>query len=330
MVSALLLVASLGQPTATEVTFEGAGGLQLKGALMMPAVSGDSRAVLLLAGSGPTDRDGNSPLLSVKVDLLKQIAERLAADGIASLRYDKRSAHTYLAQMPKTLEGIGEYAKWANFVDDAKAALAFLKAQQGVDANRVGLVGHSEGGLLTLQVAKDLPSPARPKTIVTLAGPGRRMDEVLMEQLEAQLPKQLPADQVPIYLDYAKKAIEQVKADGTIPPNPPLGLTQLFNPSTLPLLRTYFTLEPTEVAIAYLGPALVMNGEFDAQVSAEKDAKKLEEAFKRRPQGMSELFVVPGGSHNFKSVSGVTEAGFEGPVLPGMLDKLSSWLREKL
>src|SRR5688500_9758350 len=84
------------KPMPLEVSFTGAGGLKLNGTVLLPSGGRDQKfpAVLLLPGSGPTDRNGNQPPVLV-TDLLKQIADRLAAEGIASLRFDKRSAHVH-------------------------------------------------------------------------------------------------------------------------------------------------------------------------------------------------------------------------------------------
>ena len=75
-----------------QVRFPGAGGIELAGTLVLPMNSELQKVpgVVLIAGSGPTDRDGNNPLIPAKIDLLKQIAELLADAGIASIRYDKR------------------------------------------------------------------------------------------------------------------------------------------------------------------------------------------------------------------------------------------------
>lgn len=95
--------------TEREVAFNGAGGFQLRGTLVLPsATKGKVPGVLLLPGSGPSDRNGNQPPQLV-TDLLKQIAERLAADGFASLRFDKRAAAVYATTWPKDMAAMNNF-----------------------------------------------------------------------------------------------------------------------------------------------------------------------------------------------------------------------------
>lgn len=98
--------------------------------------------MLLIAGSGPTDRNGNSPLLPGPVDTLKTVADWLSADGAASLRYDKLgSGQTGLGRFATNPGAIGI----APFEQEAVAALNFLADQRGVDRSRLSVIGHSEG-----------------------------------------------------------------------------------------------------------------------------------------------------------------------------------------
>src|SRR5882724_2928592 len=91
------------QVSSREVTFKGVGGFELQGTLLMPAGAKNAPAFVLLSGSGPTDRDDNVnvPGMQLKIDLLKQVAERLAESGVATLRYDKRAVRHYSDKWPK-------------------------------------------------------------------------------------------------------------------------------------------------------------------------------------------------------------------------------------
>ena len=105
------IVKSTKQATSREVKFE-SHGLMLEGTLQMPiGVAGKAPAVLLLPGSGPTDRNGNS-MLGITTDLYKQIAEELAKNGIASLRFDKRAIRQYAANWPKDIPALSKYFCW--------------------------------------------------------------------------------------------------------------------------------------------------------------------------------------------------------------------------
>src|SRR4051812_48487042 len=142
--------------TEREVTFAGAGGLQLHGTLVVPAIKGKVPGVLLLPGSGPSDRNGNQPPALV-TDLLKQIAERLAADGYASLRFDKRAAAVYASTWPpKDMAALNNFFSYDAFVGDARAGLDFLKSQSEINPKLTVVAGHSEGGLIAIQLVHDL------------------------------------------------------------------------------------------------------------------------------------------------------------------------------
>src|SRR5947207_2508888 len=144
-----LLLAGLSlvpQPAAGgapgEVSFPGAGGLALKGTLVLPAGVGRAPAVLLLPGSGPTDRDGNQGP-GFTNNLLRRIAEELLQAGIGSLRFDKRATRGYAAAWPRDVEGLSRFFSWQNFVEDAAAGLRFLQAPPGGAPARTTAGRHS-------------------------------------------------------------------------------------------------------------------------------------------------------------------------------------------
>ncbi len=129
-------------------------------------------AALLISGSGPVDRDSDARRLAIGV--MAQVAERLAAAGVATLRYDKRGVGES--------EGDFHATGLHDNVDDARAALAALRAQPGVDASRVVVVGHSEGAIIATELAADDRGLAG---VVLLAGSATTGEEVLREQAEA-------------------------------------------------------------------------------------------------------------------------------------------------
>src|SRR5262245_4293613 len=178
-------------PAPVEVSFPGAGGLELKGELLVPGGERGARwpAVVLLPGSGPTDRNGNQPPLLV-TDLLKQVAERLAADGVASLRFDKRATMAYREKWPAGAEAMSEFFSFENFVGDAAGAVAFLRGRAEVDPRLVGMVGHSEGGLIALQVAHDAVGKDGIAALILMSTAGRTLAPVIREQIAAQLKRQ--------------------------------------------------------------------------------------------------------------------------------------------
>jgi alpha-beta hydrolase superfamily lysophospholipase len=256
--------------------------------------------------------------------LLKQIAAHLAENGIASLRFDKRAAHVYASAWPKEEAALNDYFSWQSFVGDADAALTFLRTQSEVDPNRVGVLGHSEGGLIALQLAQT----AKPWTLVLLGTPGRNMAVIVREQVSNALKRQgAPKNVYDDFLGHVDKATKQVIEKGSVPDDIPPGLAPLFNRSVVSILRSYFKLDPPALAASYAGPVLVVNGKFDNQVSAERDSPVLFKGLTSRKGGKQELVIVDGASHNFKKVGSLDEAGFEGPVQPGLLSAIVRWVK---
>ncbi|MEX2244624.1 MAG: acyl-CoA thioester hydrolase/BAAT C-terminal domain-containing protein [Fimbriimonadaceae bacterium] len=307
-----------------EITFKGATDLNLSGEMMTPRGDGPFPCVLLLPGSGPTDRDGNQPP-AIKTDLLKQIAESLATNGIATFRFDKRPAHKNASQWPKTTDMavFSEYFSFENHVADVEAAYKAMVAHAKSDDKRCGLLGHSEGGLFVSWVAARL----NPKAIVLAGTAGQTMEGVLRYQIG----RSLSQPGVPEALrkeigDSNEATMKAIIATGKLPEKVHPNLAGLYNPAALKLLHSYLTIDPIVPLAKYAGPALVMNGEKDVQVRADVDATRLYEALKSRKETSQELFIVPGASHNLKEGGD----GFVGPVAPAALDRLSSWLARNL
>lgn len=327
-----------GQTTANkfterEVTFTGAGGWQLRGTLVLPAgKKGKVPGALLLPGSGPTDRNGNQPP-QIVTDLLKQIAERLAADGYASLRFDKRATHVYMSSWPKSVAELNEFFAWENFLGDARAGLAFLQNQAEINPKQTFIAGHSEGSIIAMQAAHDLDGKAgAPAGLILLSSPGRPLGAVLTEQIDANLKRNnITGDAAKPYQENLQLAISQVIKDGTTPPNLLPGLAALFPPSALKLLQVELALDPAKVLSMYRGPVLLIQGQKDIQVSEINDFPLLQSALKQRKNGTYKAVIVVSASHNLKKVDNEnTEFGFGGPVVPNVLETISDWLKQTL
>jgi uncharacterized protein len=318
--------------TEREVTFAGAGGLQLRGTLVVPARKGKVPGVLLLPGSGPTDRNGNQPP-AFTTDLLKQIAERLAADGYASLRFDKRAAHVYAATWPKDVAALNDMFSYDAFVGDARAGFDSLRSQPEINPKQTVIAGHSEGALIAMQVAHDLEGkPNAPAALILLSSSGRPYGPLITEQVFASLKRSnVTGDAAKPYEDYLPRAIDQVIKQGTAPPNPPQGLGPLFNPTAMKLLQVELALDPAKLLSGYSGPVLVIQGEKDIQISPARDFPVLQSALKSRKRGTYKAIVILSASHNLKHVENENaEPGFTGPVVPQVLDTISDWLKQTL
>ena len=330
--AALALAVSAACAGDEIVTIHGAGGATLQGTLTLPDGKAGAKfpAVVILAGSGPTDRNGNQPPALV-TDLLRQIADGLAKNGIASLRYDKRGMHANRAEMPKDLAKFGEFFCWENFTGDAVAAFKFLQARAEIDPARVGITGHSEGGLLALCAASDLKSTFHgPAILVLLSTPGRPIDAVIEGQLQTLLKKQQATpEQTKFFLDANARISKTIRETGKIPPDVPPGLAALYPQYLSQFYHSELAVDPAKLAGQFTGPVLIVAGGKDTQVSATLDAKPLDAALTARVGDDHRLVVVDDASHNLKPVNG-DDPGFTGDIAPQALEAITSWCATKL
>jgi pimeloyl-ACP methyl ester carboxylesterase len=200
--------------------------------------------VLFIAGSGPTDRNGNS-LVGVRAGYLARLARSLSDRGVASLRFDKRGLP---GSLPVARE---EDVTLDTFVDDAGAVFDWLSAQPAVEA--VFLLGHSEGGLIALDLATRRPGLAG---LVLVATPGLPPAETLRAQMQA-LPEPARSRALEILAEIeAGKAVEDVPQD----------LAGLFRPSVQPFLGSLLSRRPAQAFAGLRQPALLIGGGTDLQV----------------------------------------------------------------
>lgn len=309
------------------VSFVGAGGVTLAGTLTLPPRPAPVPALVLVGGSGPTDRDGNQPPI-LRTDLLRQIAADLAKQGIASLRYDKRGQYAS-GKPPATAKALYDFVAWQNYVGDAAAAFRWLQAQPGIQPARVGLLGHSEGGLLALDAA-DALRKSPPAVLVLVSTPGRPISAVLHEQLERLLLAQrVPPAPSRFFLDKNDAILAEIQKTGRVPTDVPPGLAALYQPYLGKFLQGELGVKPTELVARFPGSVLVLQGGADAQVSPDEDAALLG-AVRRKKGGVPALVVVPGASHNLKRVHSDLDLGFSGAIVPGALNALNGWLAAHL
>lgn len=306
--------------TETEVTFSGVG-LELRGTLSVPESQSPMPAVLLLPGSGPTDRDGNQPP-NLITNVLKDLAAELNQSNVVTLRFDKRPVHIYKSKWPTDQSLVSEFFSVDNHLADIRSAYAFLAKQPSVDQSKMFLLGHSEGALFSNHLASEL----NPKGVILLGGPGRGMDVILQEQLNRNF-EQIPEGEVKtqIVAD-TKRAIKELKEKPEEPKGLHPGLATLFNFSTVHVWHGYFNIDPIADAAKYKGQVFVGNGERDIQISAELDAKPLASAHGDR----ATLFISPSASHNFKAVKTDKELGYSGPIEPGLIKELKGWLAKQV
>ena len=330
----ILLLAPRTFATERVIEFDGAAGARLSGALVLPAGASSGQrvpAVVLVAGSGPTDRDGNQPPL-LWTGLLKQLADALAGEGVASLRFDKRGVGGSTPP-PKDLASLTEFVSWENFVGDVVAACGALRGQPEVERSRVALVGHSEGGLLVMHAAVALQEKREPPAaVLLLATAGRPVDVLIRAQLAASCRRLNVSEAGAARLLERNDAIAaEVREHGRVPPGVPPDLALLYPRYIGRFYQGQLRTPPAEVASRLAMPVLVMQGENDLQVSATDDAPLLAAALKKRPGNpRTDLVLVGGASHNLKKVEKEGEHAFFGPVVPEARAALVGWLKEVL
>lgn len=229
-------------------------------------------AALLIAGSGPTDRNGNSNLESGNIDTLKEVADWLSADGVASLRYDKLgSGQTGLGSYASNPDSIG----MTPFEDEAADSLKVLAAQKGIDKNKLVVVGHSEGALFALLLARGTPPGAPRVHAVGLLEPlsGRYLD-IISVQVQAQVSQQVASGRLTPALASRVDAtlasvIAGLRSTGEFPSGLPYGLANLLNASSATFLFQADKYDPAQLAAALPRgtPVLVTCSNADIQVT---------------------------------------------------------------
>ena len=270
------------------------GSGQLKGKLITPGGTGSCPVVLIIAGSGPTDMDGNSAMLSGKNNSLKYLAEGLAGKGIASLRYDKRGIASSAAA------GKDEYSmRFEDGIKDVRGWIDYLSRDKRFSG--IYVLGHSEGALVGLAASLDNP---KVKGYISVAGAGRPVYEVIEEQLAGQ----------PEVIRNMVKSINASLREGKLVPDVPLGLQTLFRSSVQPYLISSYKYDPRELMGKIRIPALIIQGKNDSQVSV-KDAEWLKQACPS-----AELNLIDGMNHVLKACDATDRekqmATYTDPALP--------------
>ncbi len=268
------------------------GNGELFGSLLLPKSDTPVPVVLIISGSGPTDRDGNNPE-GGRNDSLKRLAWVLARHNIASVRYDKRGVAASLAATPDE----------RNLSVEAYVADAVAWSHKLATDPRLGpliLLGHSEGALIASLAAPQANATA----VISLSGSARPIDQVLRQQLSNRLP--------PPLMLRSNELLDSLKA-GRLDNNVPAQLQVIFRPSVQPYLISLFRQDPAQAFAALTMPALIIQGSNDIQVSVD-DARKLKAA---KPD--AELVLIEGMNHVMRIVPNDVKrqlASYKDPNLP--------------
>lgn len=265
----------------------------LYGTLLVPASKKPCPVVLIIAGSGPTDRNGNSPLLPGANNSNKMLADGLADAGIASLRYDKRG----IAASAKAMVSESDI-RFDTYVSDAEIWAKKLRADKRFST--LTIAGHSEGSLIGMIAAKNVGADG----YVSIAGVGRPANLILHDQLKPQLPEAM--------MKQADEALTTLAAGKTLGDFPPQ-LASLFRASVQPYMISWFHYDPAKEIAKLTIPILIVQGSTDIQVSVD-DAKMLS---KGAPA--AKLLIIEGMNHVLKQVPAdkdLQTKSYSDPTLP--------------
>jgi len=283
------------------------GSLRLAATLTVPRGSKDRMPVaVIIAGSGPTDRNGNS-VMGIRPNSYAQLAWRLAERGIATLRYDKRG-------LPGT-QGTFDIRTMTleDFAGDARAAAESLA--RDLRFSRVVLIGHSEGASLALIAARQGAPVAG---VVHVSGLGRPLTAVMREQLSRQFDSATL-----VRYDTAMKHYLQ----GEQPADVPAQLAMLFVPVNQTFMRSLAAFDAPAAIRAVRQPVLIVQGETDLQATV-ADAERLHAA---RPE--ARLVLIQATNHVLKHVADTTLAGQMGtyqnpsvPIVTDVVTAIADWI----
>nr|MEA2796977.1 uncharacterized protein [Phenylobacterium sp.] len=311
---------------AQEVSFDSAPGVRLAGTLTLPPGKGPFPAAVLITGSGAQDRDesimGHRPFMV--------LADALTRRGIAVLRTDDRGF----------AKSTGDFAKATSedFAADAEASVAYLRGRREIDGARIGLIGHSEGGMIAPLVAVRDPRVA---FVVMMAGPGVPTRELMTAQREAVARTAgLSADTVArneAIMGRVEAALAQAKDWDQAQADATKVLTEAGMPAagaatTIKRLgsvwyKWFVAYDPRPTLRQVRAPVLAIDGDKDVQVVAKQNLPAIREALKDNPN--AEVVELPGLNHLFQTAGtgGPQEYGrIEETISPAALNLITDWV----
>ncbi|MFK8052141.1 MAG: alpha/beta hydrolase [Woeseiaceae bacterium] len=266
--------------------------IQLHGTLSTPDHGKSVASAVIIAGSGPTDRNGNSRLLPGNNDSLKMLANGLAAQSITTLRFDKRMIGESTDPTLSEPE-----LRFDHYVNDA---IEWAKHLEQTSDQPAWLIGHSEGAHIAMVAAAERDFAG----LVVLAGPGQHPADLIAQQLSVQLPAPLLAQ--------SKDILTSLRNGETVEDTPPM-LAALFRPSVQPYVISWFAHDPVETFESVEEPALLVFGTTDIQVPT-SDGELLANA-----RDDAKFAIIDGMNHILKSVGAdpsAQQSSYADPSLP--------------
>ena len=260
--------------------------------------------VILIAGSGPIDRDGNQAMS--KSNSLKFLAEGLLDQGISSFRYDKR-----LVQIMKSGQIDERKISFDDFITDAQAVVDHFKKDERF--RKIVVVGHSQGSLVGMIAAANGADG-----FISLAGAGQEIDDVIVDQLTKQAPG---------LTENARKSFDDIRVNGVAQNYSP-GLASIFRPALQPFLYSWMKYDPAQEIAKLEIPILIVNGDKDLQVSID-EAELLKAA-----QPNARLEVITNMNHIMKEIAGGDMDNYKScnqpdiPVMPDLISLIASFVMQ--
>ena len=312
------------------------GDVTLAGTLTLPKGDGPFTTVIFIAGSGPQDRDEN--ILDHKPFLV--ISDHLARHGIASLRLDKRGVGASTGDFKE--------ATCTDFIKDTQAAIDFMKSRKEVKS--LGLLGHSEGGMLAPEIANSSPSV---DFIILLAGTGTKGSDVLVHQsglilkVEGASPERIQQHQnlliSVIEMLQEKKGIDETikhlsyKIDGTLQPLPPAAqeeweaqVNQIHEALKTPWFQSFLNYDPRKALSKVDVPVLALNGSLDLQVCPKQNLRAIEKTLKEGKNPSAVILELEGLNHLFQTAKTGSPNEYiqiEETIAPQVLEIISNWIQ---
>jgi uncharacterized protein len=291
----------------SEITLKTSTG-DISGTLTIPNNTKISPVVLIIAGSGPTDRDCNSPL-GIQTNAYKMLSESFAKNGISTLRFDKRGIGKSKPAMTTENE-----LRFETYINDAVAWVSLLKSDKRF--SKIILLGHSEGSLIGMVAAGQTNFDA----FISVSGAGKSADKILQEQLQNKLPPQL--------LDESNRIIDSLKMGKTVSNVNP-NLLALYRPGVQPYLISWIKYDPAQEIRKLKIPVLIIQGTTDLQVSV-NDAKLLSAS---KPD--AKLLIIDNMNHVLKESDTDIQKNmstYRNPDLPlkeGLVDDITKFIMIK-
>ena len=328
-----------------EVTIQN-GAIVLAGTLTVPATPGAHPAVVLITGSGPQNRD--EEVFGIKP--FRMIADHLTRAGIAVLRCDDRGVGGSTGSVPKSTT--------ADFAEDALAQVRYLEARPDIDKAHIGLLGHSEGGLVAPMAAAASKSIA---FIVLLSGPALTGEKVMLAQAERlAAAERIPEAQVRANADLQRMMFAAVRSgtgwEAVTEAGEKLALSAIArlpeeqrkmmgDPQAVarqqitsqvasvrsPWFKFFLDYDPAPTLAKVRVPVLALFGEKDLQVPADPNRRAMEDVFAKSGLTDYRIVVMPGANHLYQQANtgSVSEyATLKKEFLPGFLDLLTTWIGE--